>query len=163
MQGFFPPGVPIPNAAVHGIDDALAASAPSFLEVGPHPPPRLFARGESVVRSCGSTSGKRATATRPSSQCRTPFHADSAYLGVCAAVWGNSSQSCSMSCTGCSAGGAGVEGCHWKMNVAHRSFSAQARNCAVLRAKESLDCSWGWMPQNRYLAPRRAPQLLIEL
>ncbi len=29
------PGVPIPNAAVHGIDDGWAASAPSFMEVGP--------------------------------------------------------------------------------------------------------------------------------
>jgi DNA polymerase III epsilon subunit-like protein len=29
------PGVPIPNAAVHGIDDALVAAAPSFAEVGP--------------------------------------------------------------------------------------------------------------------------------
>jgi DNA polymerase-3 subunit epsilon len=29
------PGVPIPNAAVHGIDDALAATAPAFADVTP--------------------------------------------------------------------------------------------------------------------------------
>ncbi|QPN64082.1 3'-5' exonuclease [Synechococcus sp. CBW1004] len=29
------PGVPIPNAAVHGIDDALASSAPVFADVAP--------------------------------------------------------------------------------------------------------------------------------
>ncbi len=49
------PGVPIPNAAVHGIDDDLATTAPAFADVAPELAGLLDGRvleAHNLVRGC---------------------------------------------------------------------------------------------------------------